>query len=346
MQRFAVLDAFRGLFAMMIVFFHMKDYNWVTDNSFVNNSDLFVNFFFVLSGFVIAFVYYDRINSGTALFGFVKNRFKRIYPLHLYTLLVFAAFELTKSYLYRQGYFEHVESSNNTLQSFLANIFLLNATPAAGGKGLSWNYPSWSISAEFITYIFFGLLMYLLRKSRAVKTIVSAAIPLLMIILSRSISSLVFGAVLGFFTGVIVYRLYRNYQPLKKLNKAAGTLLEAAIFTLTVIMICNKPVFLNCLYVYCFLFALNIYIFSFELGMISSFLKTRFFQTMGKYSYSIYLNHAIVIEVVNFLLVRLLKLDGAVLYIVPFIIAALTFAYSGLTYRFIEARFYKRHAHK
>ena len=343
MKRFAVLDAFRGLFALVIVFFHTKDYNGITDNAFVNNGDLFVSFFFVLSGFVIAFVYYNRIKNRPTLFEFIKNRFFRLYPLHLYTLLVFAAFELTRIYLYNHGYFTHPEPSNNNLSTFLSNVFLLNATPVGGG--LSWNYPSWSISAEFITYLIFGLLMFLLRKNRLVKMIIIALVPVAVIMLSYFISSLIFEAVTGFFLGVIVYKLYNRYRTLEKLSKVSGSIIEVVIFTLTIIMVCNKPAFLNCLYVYSFLFALNIYLFAFEKGILSSLLKKDCFQVLGKYSYSIYLNHAIVIEVVNFVLVRFLKLQGAVLYIVPFIIAAITIAYSALTYKYIEARFYKKRLH-
>lgn len=344
MKRFAVLDAFRGLFAMAIVFFHMKNYNWVTDNAFVNNSDLFVSFFFVLSGFVIAFVYYDKISSKATLLKFFGNRFRRIYPLHLYALLVFAAFELSKSYLHKLGYFSEVAHSNNTLPTFLSNLFLLNATPIGGGSGLSWNYPSWSISAEFITYLFFGWLVFFLRKTAQVKSLAMIIIPFALIGISYSVNSLVFEAIVGFFLGALVYKIYCKYPFLKNINVASGTVLEAGIFSLTLMMVCNKPVFNDHLYVYPFLFATNIYLFAFEKGIISAFLKKNIFQTLGRYSYSIYLNHAIVIEVVNFILIRFCKLQGTALYIMPFVIAAITIAYSALTYHCIELRFYKKHS--
>src|ERR1700728_1023113 len=104
----------------------MKNYNVITDNAFVENSDLFVNFFFVLSGFVIAYIYLEKINTPAALSGFLRQRFRRIYPLHVYTLFVFAAFDFCKLFLYQYGYFQHIKSSNNTVQSFLSTLFLLN----------------------------------------------------------------------------------------------------------------------------------------------------------------------------------------------------------------------------
>lgn len=58
-HRFEVLDIFRGIFASMVVFFHMCGFSntIILNNSFILNSDLFVDFFFVLSGFVITYTH-------------------------------------------------------------------------------------------------------------------------------------------------------------------------------------------------------------------------------------------------------------------------------------------------
>lgn len=345
MQRFSVLDAFRGLCALIIVFFHMKEYNSITNNAFINHGYLFVDFFFVLSGFVIAFVYYEKLNNGNALPRFFKNRFRRIYPLHIYTLLVFAAVELSRGYLYQHGYLDKTISPNNNGWTFLSNILLLNSTPLIG-NGFSWNYPSWSISAEFITYLFWGGVMFLLRKSRHLKLIAGITIPLALILVSYAYTTVVFDAVLGFFTGVLTHKLFARFQLLNKLSRTAGSLLETAAIALTVVMVCYRPLFNNCPYIYFFLFALDIYIFAFEKGFISSLLKKGPFQLLGKYSYSIYLNHAVVIEVMNFTFSRMFSHGSLLFYLIPFLIAAVTVAYSSLTYKYIEMRFYKRHIHR
>lgn len=59
--RYLALDALRGIFATMIVFYHMQEYSIVVNNFFINKSLVFVDYFFVLSGFVIYHNYQDRI---------------------------------------------------------------------------------------------------------------------------------------------------------------------------------------------------------------------------------------------------------------------------------------------
>lgn len=56
-QRFLVLDSFRGIAAICVVIFHMHIIGSITELNFFRGSSLFVEFFFVLSGFVLAHTY-------------------------------------------------------------------------------------------------------------------------------------------------------------------------------------------------------------------------------------------------------------------------------------------------
>src|SRR5215217_6372057 len=98
-ERFEVLDIFRGIFSSLVVFFHMSTFSDtpVINNQFILNSDLFVDFFFVLSGFVIAYSY-QTISTGEELNRFYKKRLFRLYPLHLIVLLAFVAIEVAKHF--------------------------------------------------------------------------------------------------------------------------------------------------------------------------------------------------------------------------------------------------------
>ncbi len=65
MGRFLVLDSWRGIAACLVALFHLDAYSHLYAVPFLRNSWLFVDFFFVLSGFVIAANYQQRLRDGT-----------------------------------------------------------------------------------------------------------------------------------------------------------------------------------------------------------------------------------------------------------------------------------------
>ena len=67
-RRFEVLDAFRGICAVAVVIFHMHLVGSITELSFFRGSSIFVEFFFVLSGFVLAhgYAYKKTLSSPTS----------------------------------------------------------------------------------------------------------------------------------------------------------------------------------------------------------------------------------------------------------------------------------------
>ena len=93
-QKIPQLDALRGLAAILVMFYHY-DINYLpsflSDFFLIRQGWIFVDFFFVLSGFVIAYNYSFQFNKIT-LFKFIKLRFIRIYPLLFFSVIVFAFF--------------------------------------------------------------------------------------------------------------------------------------------------------------------------------------------------------------------------------------------------------------
>lgn len=59
-ERFLVLDSWRGICALLVALFHFPTSSIISQSAFVGGSYLFVDFFFVLSGFVIASSYDGR----------------------------------------------------------------------------------------------------------------------------------------------------------------------------------------------------------------------------------------------------------------------------------------------
>ena len=125
------LESLRGIAALSVAIFHIKDVSTspITDNLFIENSDTMVDFFFVLSGFVIAYSYLDRITNIKSLINFKIKRFLRLYPLHFITLLGFLVIEIAKYILETySGIPSNVDPfSTNNFYSFVSNLFLFHS---------------------------------------------------------------------------------------------------------------------------------------------------------------------------------------------------------------------------
>lgn len=154
------LESLRGVAALTVVFYHYSQgfmNRTILQNGFIDNAGLMVDFFFVLSGYVIALNYSDRLSSWSQLAQFQWKRFLRLYPLHLIILLLFLALQVSK---YTAGEFglgneNEIFKTLFEADDFIANLFLVQNFTGEP----SWNRPSWSISAEFYTYLLFGLWM-------------------------------------------------------------------------------------------------------------------------------------------------------------------------------------------
>ena len=93
-RRFESLDGLRGVAAIAVVLFHIRWSNHVTETHFVRESYLFVDLFFILSGFIITRAYGDQIRTLHQASKFLILRFFRLYPLHIAVLLVCVLYEM------------------------------------------------------------------------------------------------------------------------------------------------------------------------------------------------------------------------------------------------------------
>ncbi|MEQ1649115.1 MAG: acyltransferase family protein, partial [Hyphomicrobiaceae bacterium] len=93
------LDSWRGLAAVLVALHHFVSTGTLTGNALVQNSWIFVDFFFLLSGFIIAANYKSNINSGGDLKNFMLLRLGRLWPLHIVMLALWFLFELAIAFL-------------------------------------------------------------------------------------------------------------------------------------------------------------------------------------------------------------------------------------------------------
>ncbi|UAL08902.1 acyltransferase family protein [Caulobacter segnis] len=151
-RKFAALDGGRGLAAFLVVLFHADD---IMGRQLVPGGYLAVDFFFLLSGFVLAFAYDGKIHS-IGLGRFAVIRFARLYPLYALGL----AFGVLRNLAALTLEMGHPLAIGDLGVATLLNLFLLPAPIDPDGNLFPLNVPAWSLFFELIANIAFaGLLL-------------------------------------------------------------------------------------------------------------------------------------------------------------------------------------------
>jgi peptidoglycan/LPS O-acetylase OafA/YrhL len=156
------LTGIRAVAAIFVVFFHFGDSFAAFFPAFgilrpiYKSGDMGVDLFFMLSGFILSLNYLDGFQaiSPRSYWKFLRARLARIYPVHLFTLLLLTAFVFSA-----RGAGATLNSAHYTAFTWVTNVFLVHIWPGFN-RGLSWNFPSWSISSEWFAYLLFPLFAF------------------------------------------------------------------------------------------------------------------------------------------------------------------------------------------
>ncbi|MFF7710793.1 acyltransferase family protein [Pseudomonas sp. NPDC007930] len=307
MKRFTALDSFRGLCAVAVVMFHTYVVQSIAELEFFKNAYLFVEFFFILSGFVLMHSYGQRLNSAQGLKDFVISRSARLLPLHWAMLLVYLLLESGRKLAELKGFtFNDPAFSGATAPAeILPNALLLQSWLNSAITG-SFNYPAWSISIEYYLYLLFGALALLARRA-ALKAFAALALAAFVTLWhGESWAKLeIFRGLSCFFAGACLYGLYERIKGLSFYGLDFN-LLEIAcllgVYRLLVTPMAHKGVWVS------LLFCGVILVFAFERGVVSRLLRQRVFAWLGMLSFSIYLTHAAVLFVYKSAVIVLEKL--------------------------------------
>lgn len=301
------LTSLRFFAALAIIAFHFSINNAAMIPSFLYNiikqGNMAVNFFFVLSGFVLAYNYLDKVVEPRR---FWVARFARVYPVYLLALLLslpayLAAIAATTAFPIRV-----------TLTSMLLELTLLQAWLPLNGCGI--NCPGWSISAEAFFYLIFpfvGAYFAKLRTRSALFVACSAWLTAIAIntplwlaysTMSDAAAKTLMGDVIAFnpllnvsafivglATGLVFLR--RRQTPSATANSYRMTLLEigALLLALVVIAYSGIPHALLRTGAASPLFALIIYTLALGEGHIAKLLSNRLLLILGEVSYAIYI---------------------------------------------------------
>jgi peptidoglycan/LPS O-acetylase OafA/YrhL len=167
-NRFDALDGMRGVCAVFVAIYHFDTV--LKTGHLLNHGWLSVDVFFVLSGFVIALVYEDRLRSGSCFFAFLRARARRLLPIQVLGTVIVAASLLA---LYESGDL-HLSDSNFAIWAvtLLYGILLIpNFLSPVAHVFAFWpaafpaNPPLWSLQGEWIVNILYGLWLHAARSS-------------------------------------------------------------------------------------------------------------------------------------------------------------------------------------
>jgi peptidoglycan/LPS O-acetylase OafA/YrhL len=167
------LTPMRGMAALWVVLYHygsqyLPALHATSYTHLLDKGYLAVDLFFMLSGFVLTHVYWRAFTEPVrgSYWKFLLARVARLYPLHLFVLSLFIATALASEAVEyaTKGTVETIAMDGaRSFTALLANLVMLQGLKASE---LSWNYPAWSISVEFIAYLGFPLALPWIWRAR------------------------------------------------------------------------------------------------------------------------------------------------------------------------------------
>ena len=327
----------RGVAALMVVAYHQQftaGYKLPieTATELFRRSYLMVDLFFILSGFIISYVYNAEERMGSrAVLSFGRARFARIYPLHVFALLSLTIFTLgVSTLLVISG---HRPQQIGSFGDWFRELILLNAWIPARNE---WNVPSWSISAEAFAYLLFPLFAAAYAaRARLTQLAVLAAAASFYLLAGNSLDITVglapLRCIAGFSLGMLLFYHRERIEHLPALS-----VLQLVAFVWIVVALVY-PV-RDSLIIPPF-FAIVALTWR-DRGIVAELLAAKPLHWLGQVSYSVYLMHVPVGAAIWFIWVRIQPKLGlgevASRSLLLCIVFTAVLTVSSLTYRFVE----------
>lgn len=342
----------RGLSAFLVICYHLQfgaDFKLPFENysQFFTRGFLWVDLFFILSGFIIKYSYAPdgNILDKNKIFKFYISRMARIYPLHIFCLFYLVIFTVLIAGLHFSLGKEMIDDrlTGAGIFSLSKEVLLIHAWGME--SAVQWNIPSWSISAEMAAYIIFPL--FVLISKNKIGSLFLAMIPVsfyFYVFSTTESLDIISGlspirCISGFILGMMAckYRLQINKIP----NKYLGIIQ----------IICILCIYYGLYHKINDVFLIPSFLMLVastwsDRGVISNILSGSIFQYLGKISYSIYLNHVCIIQILYYFWSRTVEKSGIftayqlrILWI--FLIISSTLIISHLTFKYVEQYFQK-----
>lgn len=174
-HQFPTLDVLRGIAAIVVVQFHTW---WLVRVQFARHGYLAVDFFFMLSGFVLTHAYQTRLDANWPLASFLKVRFIRLYPLYLLGLLLGLLFRLLANHYGQSGV---TVSAVSVAIITLLGLLLIPAPiqfPGGNPEMFLLNGPAWSLFYEMLGNLGHALFLRRINTVKLSAFVAAAAVAL------------------------------------------------------------------------------------------------------------------------------------------------------------------------
>ena len=290
------LTSLRFIFALMVFGAHCYVIYCFFDAHFFKEGFVGVSFFFILSGFIIAYNYQKRLQENKITKrSFWVARIARVYPLHWLTLLIAIIL----------GNYVTTSGSMDWFKHFLASLTLTNAYIPKADYFFSFNSPSWSLCCEQLFYICFPFLVPLTKNYKHLLCAFGIIAVLLIVGMYFTPADDIKGywyvnpvtRFPDFIVGMLLFQLYERLKN-KNITSMQGSIMEVA----SVILFCVFYLYASevpKVYRYsCFYWlpvAVVLISFSLQKGILSRILSNRFLVIGGEISYSFYLIHLFIL---------------------------------------------------
>jgi len=303
----AALAGARAIPPLLIVLYHFSEGHHYSGIRLIDliatRGYLWVEFFFTLSGFILTHVYGGRVRelwTRKGYLGFLKARLLRLYPLHLFLLLLLVCLVIgTRTAAHFGGYLSIYDRAYHPMidaKGFVLSLLLVQGWNTL--NYLTWNGVAWFVSVEFALCLLFPLFLKT-QDGRAWRgvALVAAGIGGMMALLAGSQHGLdltyhngVLRGLADFSIGAGLAVLFRNSGHIAALPAwihgiAQAVLLALLAYVFTQIGWSHTG---NDLYIALTLQAF-VFMLAFDKGWLAELLKLRGPQTLGDWSYAVYL---------------------------------------------------------
>lgn len=310
-SHYDLLDGLRGVAALMVMWYHVFEGYAFAGGTTIENFNhgyLAVDFFFILSGFVISYAYDDRWSKNFTMKEFFKRRLIRLHPMVIMGAVLGAITFCIQGSVQWDG--THIAISMIML-SLLCTILFIPAMPGVGyevrgnGEMFPLNGPCWSLFFEYIGNILYALF---------IRRLSTKALTVLVVLLGAGLATFAITDVSGYgnigvgwtldginFVGGLLRMLFpfsmgmllsRNFKPIKV--RGAFWICTAILITLFSIPYLegSEPICTNGIYeAFCIIVAFPILVWIGASGSTTDKSSTKVCKFLGDISYPLYVIH-------------------------------------------------------